>query len=87
MIVLKPGILAYWDTLHGLKKCRVLSVSDSSPYATSGVKVTIKLLEKSSGFSQYGEIVEQSSLHVVPCKAVHRLKYSTRIKPYSVSAT
>lgn len=81
--VLAAGSLAYLDTYAGLLPCKILAVSRDSFYPSSNVAVTVRLTSNTSG--QYGpiyrrgEIMLESSLHVVHRKHVHRHKYSTTL--------
>jgi hypothetical protein len=73
--ILKAGCKAYYDTFNGLIDCEVIKIE--------GNKVKFKLTETVAAYKK-GEVLESSTLWVVPTKAIKRRQYSTTIGCYNV---
>lgn len=86
---LKAGMRAYYDAFGGLVPVRVLSIKHREGAAMREIRpssehnVTARVLQDCAGWKK-GERIEAWSLHVVPCAAIKRWEYSTRIGFYNV---
>lgn len=92
MKTLKTGCSAFYDTSVGLVPVKVLSVTaeEVPPLfdlrhgaARASIKVTAQVTEEYRPYKQ-GEVVESSSLHIVPRGAIIRGRYSSMIGAYEV---
>lgn len=88
---LKVNDKAYFDSIIGLIKCKVLSLT---PPKDANFKLflgnqdisamaKIKLLETVKGYKE-GEILDVITAHVVPMKAIKKGEFFWKIIPYEV---
>lgn len=78
-------MLAYYDSLRGLAKCRVISAHRTE--GISGWRIKVRITARNHPIYSCGEIVESNGLHVIPRDKVRRYRgqYFARILPYDWS--
>jgi len=81
-MILKSGILAYFDSMTGLVPCKVLSVEPCGNRGTLiDTRVCLQVTASRPGFVK-GESIITNAFHAVPRGAVRFRKYGTRIARY-----
>jgi hypothetical protein len=78
-LVLKPGSLARYDSFQGLFPCKVLSIRATE----FGNRATIRFTRDNPLWCK-GDVMEASTLSVVPRQAVFRRGGRFMIGPYTV---
>jgi len=82
---LKTGSPAYYDGLHGLVPCKVVSITGPSGRPSSAQQVNLVVTRNTRLYAP-GYRFSVWALHAIPPKAIRRRKYSTRITVYTVES-
>lgn len=85
--VLKAGTLAYYDSVLGLIKCKVLSVSGKGGAPSSDQHITIKITALDHQVFKHGEVMDGMwGMRVVPRAAVRHRHLGAGIGYYTVES-
>lgn len=71
---------AFFDSFAGLVPCEIVGLTRDNEYCF--YEATVKVTADHGAYKR-GQTVDTLLSRVVPRNAIRRLKYSTRIKPYS----
>lgn len=83
-LTIKTGDTAYYDTMRGLQRVKILSITGKTGPSGSNQRVKVKIV--GPGVFNKGSIENVHGNFIVPKDAIWRKKYKTIILPYTVIA-